>query len=656
MGNSKIKESLQSMLKRKHEDIPHAFLFTGLPGMGKTTLARILAKELGAKGIDIHELNAADFRGIDTIREEIKHTYYQPMSGKCKAYIWDEAGQLTEEAQAGYLKILEEPPSHVYIMLCTNEPEKLRKDLMSRCVKYHLNPLTERQLVGILDDVCDKEGKSFDHEHMKLIANISNGSPREALSKLDQVIDLEPDSIAKALKDKPNSQIKFHTTPLGNAERFVFEHGKDICFCYEKKFWYTWDGTRWITQGKDTGKLIFQKAKQTIRNIYTESQLTHDKNLEKWWKSSDNSTMINGIIKTAVNENVVSISEKDLDANIWLLNCKNGTLNLKTGELQTHNREDYITRIIPYDYDPDAECPTWEKFIDFVTEGLTRKKRFLQRIVGYTLTGDVSGKCLFFLYGPPNTGKTTFLETIRVLMGDYAKQSEFRTFISSSKGKAIRNDIARLEKARFVSASEAGEGEKFDLPVLKLVSGGDTIVARYLYNEFFEFKPEFKIWLASNHFPKVQGGDDAAWDRIYPLVFNKQVDNKDRDGNLRKKFELEMPGILNWAIKGSQSCYDEDDNLKLRPPAEITQAKKILREEVDLLLAFISECCEVKKDGFTKFSDLFDAWCKWCEKNHFEPGTDNNFSRLIHDRGYPTKSQFIQGKTHRLIIGLNLRT
>jgi putative DNA primase/helicase len=447
----------------------------------------------------------------------------------------------------------------------------------------------------------------------------------------------------------------FLLTELGNAERLVNQYGEDLQYCQDKELWYIWDGTRWAED--KTKEEVTRMAKRTVRGILHEAEnlpskqgSLRDKMLEHW-KRSEKVSALNNMIKAAPIEKGIAVTSDQLDSDKWLLNCKNGVLDLRTGELREHKREDLITKIIPVEYDPKARCPTWKDFISEITDDDRFLRDYLMRIVGYGLTGEIGEKCLFFLYGPTDTGKTTFIETIRTMMGDYAKTSEFQTFLSSRNKSAIRNDIARLEKARFVSASEAAKDQVFDEPVIKLITGGDTVIARFLYKEFFEFKPEFKIFLASNHLPKVSGGDDAIWNRILVVPFQIQIPQEKQDKDLRKKFEREMPGILNWAISGNKRYQTRG----MPPPQKVVDAVRRYRDESDILLQFISERCEVEKDAFEKTADLFEAWREWCKEMRIGEGTKNSFGRAMTNYGFKDKPQYIDGKQCRVRMGLRLR-
>ena len=218
----------------------------------------------------------------------------------------------------------------------------------------------------------------------------------------------------------------------------------------------------------------------------------------------------------------VAVSVGMFDRDPMLLNCSNGTLDLRNGEIRAHDPADLITKMVPVAYDPQATCPVWEAFVDRIMEGDRSKIEFLQRAVGYSLTGITSEQCLFVLHGPGANGKSTFMETIRELLADYAMHTTTSSLLQS-KSSPIRNDLARLNGARCVSAVEIGMGKRLDEALVKQLTGGDQVTARFLYNEYFEYKPTFKLFIAANHKPDIQGVDHGIWRRIHLIPFNVTI-------------------------------------------------------------------------------------------------------------------------------------
>lgn len=282
----------------------------------------------------------------------------------------------------------------------------------------------------------------------------------------------------------------FHLTDLGNAQRLVYRYGRDIRYCHPWNKWLTWTGTHWAID--DTAAVV-RFAKDTVRQIYIEASEEEDERARKaiaeHAKRSEAKTRITNMISLAASEPGIPILPDQLDRNPWLLNVANGTIDLKTAQLKPHKREDLITKIAPVNYDPSAKCPTWLSFLDRIMNGKQELIKFLQRAIGYALTGDTSEQVIFIFHGSGANGKSTFLETISAMLGDgYAQQTPTSTLMVR-RNETIPNDIARLKGARFVTAVEAEAGQRLAESLVKQMSGQDKLVARFMRGEFFEFRP-----------------------------------------------------------------------------------------------------------------------------------------------------------------------
>jgi putative DNA primase/helicase len=434
-----------------------------------------------------------------------------------------------------------------------------------------------------------------------------------------------------ALKEEMQQMIKqFKLSELGNAERLVARHGKDIRYCHEWNKWLIWTGTHW--QIDLTGE-VERRAKETIRAIYSEAAEIEDEEkraaLAKHAAKSETNRAISAMVELAKSEPGIPVLSDQLDSDIWLLNCKNGTLDLRTGELRPHNRKDYITRIIPTEYNPYADFEEWAKFLHRIMNDNAELISFLQRAVGYSLTGSTREQCLFMLYGCGANGKTTFLEAISDVLAGYAQRTPTDTLLAKDTS-GISNDIARLKGARFVVASEVEEGKRMAESLVKQMTGGEKMTARFMRAEYFEFMPHFKLWVGTNHKPVIRGTDQAIWRRIKLIPFNVTIPPEERDKNLLNKLRREMPGILNWAVMG---CMDWQKN-GLGEPEEVIKATNDYRSEMDVLTRFVSDCCTTATQRCTKSSELYKKYAEWSKDNGEFALSQTKFSTRMQEKGF----------------------
>jgi putative DNA primase/helicase len=273
--------------------------------------------------------------------------------------------------------------------------------------------------------------------------------------------------------------------------------------------------------------------------------------------------------------------------------------------------------------------------------------------VGYALTGETREKVLFFLLGPTDSGKTTFLEVIRMLMGDYARTTDAQTFIFGKYGaRQIRNDIARLQGARFVSASEAAGGGKLDEPLVKQLTGRDTVMARFLYKEFEEFVPEFKVFLAANRMPRMTGYDEALWNRIVILPFDVRIPKDLQDRNLIHRLREELPGILAWAVQGCLEYQREG----LKAPSDVRKTAEKSMKDADVIEEFIQDRCRRWSKAITAHADLHDEWTGWSAQKGIGPGSEKAFAQALDKKGFVGKRARIEGKQVRVRKGIILKS
>ena len=417
-------------------------------------------------------------------------------------------------------------------------------------------------------------------------------------------------------QDTAPAQVKRYTMDdTGNAERFVDLFGDKIRYCYTDKRWYYYDGKRWCTDYSGTAMRLTDGAieamKLELKDYLAEGGEESDmyKSFKKHVKTSRSHKSKENMLKEV--QHNVPLMPKQLDRRKFALNTPNGVIDLKTGKLYAHKAEYYLSKITETEIGNSADCPLWERFLDEIFEGDKDLIRYVQKAVGYTLTGETVEQCAFFLYGTGRNGKSTFIDIIREIMGSYAANIQPESLmVKSSAGSAINSDIARLKGARLVTSVEPNEGVRLNEGLIKQLTGDDTVTARKLYGEEFEFKPEFKLWMATNHKPTIRGTDTGIWRRIHLIPFNACIPLEKVDKDLKQKLRSELPQIFRWALDGCLLWQKEG----LRQPASVMDAVREYRREMDVITAFIEDKCELS--GAEQSSLLYAAYSQWAEDNN----------------------------------------
>jgi putative DNA primase/helicase len=428
----------------------------------------------------------------------------------------------------------------------------------------------------------------------------------------------------------PTAQARsYNQTDTGNGQRFADQHRENIRYCYPANKWLAWDGTRWKP---DSEGLVRQLAKQTTRGIYQEAAREPDSEkstkIGKWAAASESSFRQESMLKMAQSEPGIPILPEQMDTNHWLLNVQNGIIDLKTRELLPHCRSDLITKIVPVEYDPDATCPKWLEFLYTIMGNDDEMVNYLCRVAGYTLTGDTGEQCLFIFHGSGQNGKSTYLNVMQSILDDYALQTGFDTF-TIRKNEGIRNDIARMKTARLVVAIEAGDGKRIDEQVVKQLTGGDKVTARFLHQEHFEFRPQFKVVLAANHRPTIYDQNLAIWRRIRLIPFDVTISDAARINNYERVLLEEKQGILNWMVLG---CL-EWQQAGLATPERVKVATEEYRSEMDILEDFLDSHCTVGDGLKVTHGILYAAYEGWCEESKEAPFKTRTFAKMMQSRG-----------------------
>lgn len=447
----------------------------------------------------------------------------------------------------------------------------------------------------------DGRAKFYNPQPRIARAQLSEPPPSPTMYELEAMTEEEPEQTTAE---------RFNLTDLGNAKRFISLVGEDIRYCHAWARWLVWDGSRWAI---DTDGAINRLADIVPRSILAEaaesSSKAQRKKLTDWARASESRYRRNAFVAMAQDLEGVPIAPDELDADPYLLNVRNGTINLRTGKLREPQREDFITKQAPVDFGESAKCPLWLKFQDRITNGNTELIAFKQRVFGYGLTADTSEQVFFIHYGTGANGKSTELNTIRDALGpDYAQHTPTETLMAKKYVGGVPNDLARLKGARFVTAIESEAGRLLAEALVKQMTGNDPIPARFMRAEWFEFIPTHKIHLAVNHKPEIRGTDYAMWRRIRLIPYTVTIPANERDPHLSDKLKGEAAGILAWAVRGCLAWQREG----LHVPEAVQKATDDYQGEMDILLDFIADRCTLDARAETTSAALYEAYTEWC--------------------------------------------
>lgn len=412
----------------------------------------------------------------------------------------------------------------------------------------------------------------------------------------------------------------YDATDTGNAHRLYDKFGSILKYSYNRKKWYYWTGKVWTI---DESGEIKKLADEICEDLKEEAWKIQDEDLQeaalKFAKRTAGSAAKEAMIKECQHLYDVPASPEDFDSYLDFLNVQNGVVNLRNGELMPHDSRLMMSKICNCEYDVKKRKPKrWLKFLDEITNGDKSLQEYIQKSIGYSISGSNREQCAYFLYGMGNNGKSTFLDTIADMLGDYASNAQPDTLMLQSRlgssGGGANTDIARLKSARFVTCEEPTEGVRLNEGLLKQLTGGSKVTCRFLYGDEFEYTPEFKIWVATNHKPVVRGTDIGIWRRIKLLPFEVNIPKDKVDKNLKYKLRQEFPQILAWAVEGCMKWQADG----LSEPESVLDATKDYKQEMDVIACFIEQCVVIDYDTDEKIpaADLFSVYSKWAKQNN----------------------------------------
>jgi putative DNA primase/helicase len=425
-------------------------------------------------------------------------------------------------------------------------------------------------------------------------------------------------------------------TELGNAVRLVEKHGADLRYCAERGEWLVWDGRRWAPDATEEARRRAVDAASDIFDAARRAAVAGDARAKALGQHAVRSQSRKYIDDTAnLARTLVPARAADFDADPMVLNVANGTLDLRSGTLRPHRREDRLTKLAPVAFDPEARSDLLDRFLDEATGGDQEFLAFLRRLAGYTLTGSTAEECFAFVHGPPGSCKSTLLEGLKATMGDYATTASFETFLKRGPGGAgsASEDIARLAGARLVVAIETDRDRKWAEGLVNQLTGGDKVAARHLYRATFEYHPQLKLWLAANHAPRVTADKmDGIWRRLHRLPFNRKIPADKRDPKV--KATLTDPAVsgsawLAWAFRGCLDWQREG----LRVPQCVRDATEAYRQENDPLAEFFAARCTFAAGARVANKVLREAYEAWHrEHGSGDPVSPREFARLLRAR------------------------
>jgi putative DNA primase/helicase len=503
---------------------------------------------------------------------------------------------------------------------------ELAKELAHRGAKVHYVDLPTVDGINGIDDLVGtwgpervlelfKRARSWKAKRTK--PRIIRGTDLMARQAVQQehVTDQQAMAIAQNLLDE-------HLSDYGNSRRLILMYGEDLRYCPAFNKWLVYDGRRWAV---DDGEVCARQLSQaTMLEFARQAFAANDEEAAKFAARCLNSARISNALREAQPALVVTTAK--LDTHPDLLNCQNGTLDLKTGCLRPHRREDFITKLVHHDYDPHAECPAFLGFLARITANHPGLIGYLQRAFGYTLTGHTIEKAVFLLHGRGDNGKSTLLTTFLALLKEYAVLLQIDTLMVRQESNNTQADLADLRGARFVVTSETEEGQRLAEGKLKRITQGmGRIKATRKYENPIEFPETHKLWIDANHLPGVRGVDNAIWNRLHAVPFDVTIPKLEQDKELPAKLAMEADGILSWAVAGAAQWYRD----RLAKPTDVEEAGQAWRSDSDQIGRFTQEKCVPCPNRQVPAEKLYLAYKEWTQETGEHPITSKIFGERI---------------------------
>jgi putative DNA primase/helicase len=504
-------------------------------------------------------------------------------------------------------------------------------------------------------NILEKDGKQFYYAHNGS-DELNNDKPNDAF-ELFTMFEFNGDkSLAfRSLIERYGQPVQPVSSSLlnelnesSNADLFVSKY-RDTVIYSKGLGWLVWDGKRWQRDDKDTVK---QKAR-IVGDLYKQAIMTNkdyetQKKVLSWSKASLSNKGLESLLAIAQTDDAIRITENELDKDLYLLNLKNGTYDLRNMTFREHQRNDLITKVASVSYDSTAYSSKWLEFQKEICNGDEDLIRFKQVMYGAALSG-LDLQAFFILYGSGANGKSTELNVIREILGDYSDTTNFDTF-TSDRNNAVMSELARFKGVRFLSASESNEGEKFNSSIIKIATGGEYLIGKFSHKDTFSYKPHFKMYLATNHKPRIEGTDLGIWRRVKLVPYTVTIPSEKQNSKLTQELLEESQGILNWLIEGFRMF--QDLGYKLPACKVVEDATKQYQSDEDVVLNFIRDMCEIGNDYEVSSKDVYSSFSAWQKIEGQRPMTQTKFGSRLDDLGYKPERK----RTGKFRLGLRLLT
>ena len=516
------------------------------------------------------------------------------------------------------------------------------RDLLFECAELVVDqgwPAIETK--KIFDQVCSQAVNSDKSNNENLWINaltetksrVAAGKPyRSHRSTFERALKSGWSGMVSAENTPRSKDISETCNDASNGDRFVSVFRADVRYVNELRTWLVWSDGHWRYDPE--GQMI-ERAKKVAREIFAEAGRAMTKaardGLSRWASASLQLARLQAMVKLA--QAPLAVSVNDLNADPMLLGVLNGVVELKTGVFRLAHRDDLITKIAQVEFVEVAKCPTWEAMLVRCTGGSLNLVGYLQRVAGYCLTGKTEEQKFFFLHGSGANGKTTFVNVLREVIGEYARQSQPEVIMVQRYAAQTgpTPELVRLAGARLVCMGETEDGQQLAESRIKQMTGGDAITARALHCAPFEFVPSFKLLLSGNHRPVIRGDDDGIWRRIELVPFTVTIPPEQRDKHLPDRLRAEYSGILNWMIRG---CLDWQRN-GLQTPAEVVRSVDEYRSDMDLIGQWISERCKKGATESLRAREGYSDFALWLKLGGHRTIVETRFGLKLAERRFP---------------------